>query len=240
MPRELKGNFYYLFVNTRYLFLIFWAILLSLIATSLFLNVFVFKEGTIISQLSFPLYAVCTVIGIQMTKNNIPYLIKMGSTRKGVFKCVGVHFLGFAFVNAVLASTIYSLSEFFFGSKSGQERTFTLSESGQEMISFSHFADLIGNTWTSRMIVDLSIMFFLLVCGFVIGLIFYKYGTVIGISFLAVIIFTFMIGMAQGWLVNFFVNVFNNLSLVSFLKIIIISSLIYLLSYFLLRRLSIT
>lgn len=239
MQREMKGIFYYLFINTRYLFLVFWAILISLVSVSILLNVFIFKEGVIVSQLSFPLYLVCGVIGVQMASNNLPYLIKMGSTRKGIFKCVGVHFFTIAFVNAILVNVFYSLSVWLFSDRHQHLFTFSMYESDEEIVSLHHFADLIGNDWLSRFVVDLSIMFFLLVCGFLIGLIFYKFGTVAGIGFLAFIIFLFIFGIAQGWLIYIIKNVFQNLNLISFIKMIIISVIIYLTSYLLLRRLSI-
>lgn len=230
MSRELKGNFSYLVAHTRHMFVIFWGVLLGLLVVTLIMNYLIFKDGTIVYQLSFPLYAVSAVIGIQLVKNVIPYLIQMGSTRMGIFKSVGIYFLGISFFNAALASVVYTITTAVFGTNMGSQ---------EEIIAFNHFADIIENTFLSRIVVDMSLMFFLFVSGFIVGLIFYKFGKVIGIISIALVIFTFIVGMAQGWLVNFFISIFTNIDLVFFMNMILISVVMYLISYILLRRLSI-
>lgn len=242
MSSQLKGSLFYVTADVRRMLTIFWAILLGLLVISLLLNILVYKESIVTFQLSFPLYFLCAIVGQMIVKNTIPYLIKMGSTRSNIFKTIGVHFFNFALVNAVLASTIYGLTMIFFGSNesansSGSMITITNTDGGQ--MRFDHFAEFFVNNWGTRILIDFSIMFFLLICGFILGLIFYRFGTPIGLSFIGIVIFIFIVGMARGWLLNFFFKIFSNMSLTFFVQLFLVGLIIYLLSYVVLRRLPI-
>lgn len=242
MPNQLKGSLLYLTADVRRLLAIFWSILVGLLIMSLVLNVLIYQENVVTFQLSFPLYALSAVIGQMMAKNTIPYLIQMGSTRMNVFKSIGAHFFNIALVNGVLASTIYSLFSFLFGGNESlkQDKGFiTIISASDEVISFNHLAEFFANNWGTRILIDTSIMFFLLACGFIIGLIFYRFGLVAGISFIAVTIFVFIIGMTQGWLLDFFIHIFTNMTLVFFVQLFFAGLIIYLLSFSILRRLPI-
>src|SRR5699024_5042829 len=119
-----------------------------------------------------PIYAICAIIGSIIVKNDLPYLIKMGSTRLNLYKSVGVVFVGIALFNAVFANTIHSLVLLLYkGTGSTQSDTFTFSD-GSQSFTLNHLADLFVNVWWSRVLIDSTILFFLLVCGFIVGLMF--------------------------------------------------------------------
>src|SRR5699024_2379054 len=111
---------------------------------------------------------------------------------------------------------------------------------GSQSFTLNHLADLFVNVWWSRVLIDSTILFFLLVCGFIVGLMFYRFGTIGGISFLAVIFLTFVIGMTQGWLLEFFISVFQDITLLFFGQLFLVALGLYLLTFFLLRRLTIS
>lgn len=239
MPRQLKASVSFLFTEVRRTVIIFWSILLALLLLTLILNTVFFQEGTILFEISFPMYAFAAIMGQLIVRSSLPYLIKMGSTRLNVFKSVGVYFFGLSLFNAVLANTIQSVTLFLFGSSSANSEPFmTITREGDQVISFSHFADFFQNMWWTRVVVDTSIMFFLLASGFILGLIFYRYGVVGGVSFIALIMFIIILGISKGWLIEFFITIFTNISVVFFVQLLLIGLIIYLFSYLLLRRLS--
>src|SRR5699024_7467024 len=122
----------------------------------------------------------------------IPHLIKMGSTRLNVFKSIGTYFFGLALFNTVLANTVHSVTMYLFGStESGQSSTFSIAAAGEQTRTFNHIADFFGNVWWSRMLIDFSISYLLLACGFILGLVFYRFGIIGGFAFLAALVFTF-------------------------------------------------
>lgn len=235
MPNQLKGSLLYLLADVRRLLIIFWSLLMGLLIVSLILNIVFYKEGVITFQLSIPLYFLSAVLGQMIVKNTIPYLVKMGSTRMNIFKTIGAHFFIVALFNAILASTVYSLTTFLFGNNTD---FFTI-YGGGETISFNHLAEFFVNNWGTRILIDLSIMFFLFVCGFIIGLIFYRFGLAVGIGFIAIAIFTFIIGMVQEWLLKFFILIFSDMTLTFFVQLLFVGLMFYLVSFIILRRLPI-
>lgn len=239
MPRQLKASVCFLFMEVRRTTMIFWTVLLSLLFVSVMLNWLFFEEGIIMFELAFPIYIFAAIIGQLIVKNSVPYLIKMGSTRSNVFKSVGIYFFIFSLFNAVLANTIHSIMMFLFGNSNVGEPFMTISGNSGQAITFNHLADFFQNVWWTRVLIDTSIAYFLFVCGFILGLIFYRYGVIGGVSFIALMVLTLFIGLSKGWLIPVFVNLFTNISLVFFVQLLLVGLIVYLFSFFLLRRLSI-
>lgn len=236
MQKQLKGSLYYLYANSRFSLIVFWVILISLLLVTLIIDLFS-NDSTIVFQLSSPTYIFAAIMGYWIVKNTIPYIVKLGGTRASIFVAVGIYAFLLAVFNATIANTLNKVVTFLFGEENMEGVVY--SEDGSTM-TFNHLADfLTDSTWVSNFIIDISISFFMLVVMFLMGLIFYRYGLVGGISFLAVGAIIFIIGMSKGWLVDFFINIFTTFSIELFYQLFVVAIIIYALSFLLLRRLTV-
>ncbi|HLQ73660.1 MAG TPA: hypothetical protein VK125_05465 [Bacillota bacterium] len=242
MQRQLKASLFYLSSEIRYTAIIFWAIILSILAFSLVLDIAFFKnsDGQMMFNFSFPLYIFSAIVAQQTVKGSIPYLIKMGSTRKNIFASFSIYFFVISLVNAFIANTVHSLIVNFYPNSQSVVTLGSVSNTKSgESLSFNHLAFFLEDTWMTRMVVDTTIMFFLMAFAFVLGLFFYRFGLLGGFSFIGIIVLFFIIGMAQGWLLDFFVYVFSDITLLVFIQLFFVGLIIYFASYVLLRRLTI-
>lgn len=238
MGRQLQGILYYLVMNVRHAFTIFWIILSVFFLLTLVIHFMLGVEGaTIHFNFSFPIYIFATAIGFFIVKNTLPYLIKMGATRKLIFLGVVIYFIGFALVNSLIANVLAFLLRIITKSEVGGIFVYT---DGELSTQFNHIADFLEkDNFLYQVIVDTSLLFFFIVAFFIIGLLFYRYGLLGGFTFVGIIIFTIIFGIANGWLVDFFIDIFSDFSIVFFYQLSLVGFGIYLLSFLLLRRFTI-
>lgn len=238
MKRQLQGILYYLTTDVRFSLTIFWAILGGLLLLGLLVYFIIGGENaTFAFNFSFPIYVYAGIVGYITVKGVLPYLIRVGANRINLFIGVVIYFVGLAILNAVIANVLYSTATTILGPDNGAMFVVTSDDS---TFYLHHLADILENNgWSSRIIIDASISFFLLIVFFIIGLIFYRYGLIGGFSFVGILIFMFIFGLANGWLVDFFVNIFSDFSIVFFYQLTLVGFIVYLSSFFLLRRLTI-
>jgi len=238
MKRQIQGSLYYLSTDIRYSLAIFWIILGSLLLLTVMADwIFGGEEVTFSFNLSFPIYIFAGIAGFLTVKGVFTYLIKMGVTRRSLFISTVVYFLGLSLLNAFIANLLEFITTFMVRSNVGNIFIITDGDIDYEM---NHLADLLAtNTWFTRIIIDTSISFFLLSAFLVLGLIFYRYGLIGGFSFVGLFIFTIIFGVTNGWLIDFFVHIFSDFSIVFFYQLMFVGLGVYLLSYLLLRRLTI-
>lgn len=236
MVNELKGSLYYSFVNLRYSLLIFWLVLAGVFIVSLLLDT-IFEGGQVSFNMSVPTYFFAAIFGYWMVKNAIPYMIKMGSTRPVLFLTLGIFGIVLSLFNAVLSNTINEVVTKIYGN-SGLNDSIYLEVNGSEE-HVNHIGDfLTNNTWLTRVVIDSSISFFLFACLFISGLIFYKYGLVGGFASIAAVVIVIIFAGTKGWLQDFVIAVFTDITFTFFYQLFAVGIVIYLLSYLLLRRLT--
>lgn len=237
MVTQLKGSLYYLFSSLRFSLLVFWSILGGVLAISVITDLLM-TDSHFSFNLSFPTYIFAAIFGFWMIKNVIPFLIKMGATRKAIFLAIGIFGIVLSVLNAVLSNTVDKVITVLYSSNS-LNQSITLTVDGNEQF-FNHIGDFLGDTsWLTRVVIDSSISFFFFGCLFVGGLIFYKYGVVGGMVFFALGFFAMIYAGHAGWLETFFKAIFTNFSMVFFYQLFIVGIVVYLLSFFLMRRLAI-
>lgn len=237
MVNQLKGSLYYTFINLRFSLIIFWGVLAGVLAISVVTQNLI-ADSYMPFNMSMPTYIFAAAFGYWMVKNTIPYLIKMGGTRTIIFLVMGIFGIVLSLFNALLANSISKLITMIYGN-TGVGGVITFEVDGKKM-TFNHIGDfLTNNTWFTRVIIDTSISFFLFGCLFICGLIFYKYGLVGGFGFLALGMISIILDASTGWLEEFVTTIFTNFNFTFFYQLFVVGLLIYLLSYLLLRQLTI-
>lgn len=229
MGRQIKGLLYFFIADVRYSLFIFWTILLSILVVSLIVAYFLMdiEKGMMSSTLTAPMYVYCAILGFLTVKESIPFSIKMGATRRNLFISLGIFFLGLSFIKAIAASTIQVIIDYI-NPKIGIDNFY-----------FLHLSFFTNDTWFTRILIDTSIMFFFFSFMFMIGLLFYKYGLAGGGSAVGLLAILMITGFAQGWLSDFFIDIFSSIDLMFFGQLFVVSIVIYILSILLLRKITI-
>lgn len=238
---QFKGLLYYSYVNIRYSLIIFWLILCSILLLSLGAQfIFSAEEMSFYFSFSAPIYVFAAIMGHWLVKNVLPYSIKMGSDRLNLYIGSGILFLGISIFNAIVANTINSLLNSF-NNNMGHMMEFTL-DNGEDVkaVHLNHIADLLSkNDWLHRVIIDTSISFFFIAISFIIGLMFYRYRLVGGFAFLGGLLLLFILAVSKGYVWEFAQHMYYNFSFAFFYQLFGVGIIIYLLSYLLLRRLTV-
>ncbi|MFD2043404.1 hypothetical protein ACFSTA_03340 [Ornithinibacillus salinisoli] len=229
MGKQIKGLLYFFSADIRYSIMIFWTILLSVLIVSITISYFLLsvEDGVMGFGFPFAIYFYFIILGFLTVKESIPFALKMGATRKNIFLSIGIFFFVLAFVKALVANTLQTITQF-------------LTEKvGIHTFHFLHPAQLLEDTWLNRVIIDTSIMFFLSAFMFIIGLLFYKYGLAGGGTVAAILVLTLLVGIAQGWLFEWISNVFKDISLMQFYQMLVIGIVLYGISFILIRKVTI-
>src|SRR5690625_3591943 len=229
MGRQIKGLLYFNFTDARYSMTIFWTILMgilviSLIATYLIRNI---EGGFMTFSLTGPMYVYCAILGFLTVKESIPFSLKRGATRKNIFISLGTLFLGISIAMTTVGSTLQVIVNLF------------TEQIGIDVFSFQHVAYFTSDTWINRIFIDLTIMFFLFSFMFALSLLFYRYGLLVGSAFIGLFFILILTGFAQGWLTEFLVAQFQTLDQTFYIQLFAIGIIIYGLSFFLLRRITV-
>lgn len=239
MLQRVKGVIYYTMTNLRYPLSIFWTVLLAIAMLASLLS-FVADSNHIWFQASIPILIFSLVIGIWSVKHIIPYLLNMSVTRKEIYLGIGISFILLAMLQAFLANLLVKLLEVF--GKPVIAGMIFIEESGLETsISFEHLGQFLqSDTIYTRLIVDFILCYVALVVMFLIGLIFYRYGLLVGFSLLGISFVLYLYLIAQGSLIEFLYYVSDNYSLTLYVQFLSFGIIIYLLSFLLLRRFTVS
>lgn len=239
MLKDIKGVIYYLAVNVRYPFSIFWTILLSIFIISLLFSV-INSSSNVLFQASIPIYIFCLVLGMWTVKNTIPYLLKMSVTRKLIYLSIGIYFLLIAVIQALLANLLIKIIELLGKTVISGDVTFY---NGHEDFSFEfyHLSQFLQkDTFITQVTIDTIIAFAALSGMFFVGLIFYRYGLLGGFTFLGALFLIYILSIAQGSFVDLMNYIFTNYSMTLYFQLFGLSIIVYLLSFTILRRVTIT
>jgi hypothetical protein len=229
MGRQLKGLLYFFVTDIRFSLMVFWSILLGSLVLAISISYFLLDvaDAVIYMGLSIPIFIYCAILGFITVKEAIPFAIKMGATRKNLFIALGIFFLGVAFAKSVAVSTLQSIIVAF--TKGVGITTYEL----------FHIAELVSDTWLNRILIDTALMFLSLVFMFIFGLLFYKTGLLGGGSVVAILVVLLLLGIAKGWVFDFFARLASDLDLIFFFQLFGIGLMLYALSYLFTRRITI-
>lgn len=236
--REMKSILYFLTVNIRFTFIVFWTILTSIYGLAILFNVFM-EMDDVLFQPYIPIYIFSMVIGMWTVKNALPYLLKMGITRKMMYGTIWLYFILFAIVNTLLAHVFTVISNLLGKHQTGGLFTFSIynGDEAEVTFDFNHIAQfMVNDSWMNQIIVDVIICFVALTFMFIVGLVFHQYGLIGGFSFIGLLFASLMIIIATDRITDIIVYIYNHYTMRLYYQIWLGSAIVYLLSYLILRR----
>ncbi|MEA3320194.1 MAG: DUF4052 family protein [Bacillota bacterium] len=194
MLRDMKAVLYYLAVDMRFSFMVFWSILIFSL-TAMFVIVLSFDTNMIVST-SMAIYIFCGITGFLTTKETFPYCIKFGATRNQYLLSV----LIYCTAVAAVFSTIHVIIQSVFG--------WLVNVAGSERFLIFHSVEstTLADTWYNQLLVDMVICFLLLSLGFLLGTIFYRLGLIGGFGALALIAILILLPTTRDFLLNALVD----------------------------------
>src|SRR5690625_4751006 len=94
MQAQIKGLFYFYFTNMRHSMIIFWSILLATVILT-FVASYLLRgtDGVMMITLTAPIYVYFSIYGYIVVKNWLPFIIKIGATRKNIFLSFALYFI---------------------------------------------------------------------------------------------------------------------------------------------------
>lgn len=229
MTRQLKGLLYLQAANGKHNFTIFWSILLTTTLVSIAIAALTMPNGDVNMTFSYSaaIYIYAMFVGFNSAKVYVRYALHLGATRKNIFVSTAVYFLGLAFISALFLSITQQVITFI---------TSVFHIDGFELI---HPAQLLSDTWLNRLIIDTSLMFFMLTALFLFGLFFYRYGLIGGGSLGAVLAILLLVGLGTDWLQETVLDIIETISIGFFGEVLLAGIIIYLVNWLLLRRITI-
>lgn len=192
MNNQIKGLLFYFYTHMKRAFMIFWSILLGILLLSLVVS-YILKgqDGIMTFAIALPMYFFCAIYGYTIVNKWIPYFLKVGATRKNIFIGIGLFFTLVSLSFALIAELLY--------------RVGNLIVKGLEIdiFSFLHLSMFFEDLWYIRLMIDFTIMLTSFTFMFIVGLLFYKYGSLISGIVLAFFFFALIFSAFKGWLVHF-------------------------------------
>lgn len=229
MNNQIKGLLNYYALDLKYSAKIFWSIAIGLLVVSsvvayLLLDV---EESRFYFAVPFMTYFNVAIVAFQSVKGNIPFGLKMGAVRKNIYLGHFYFFMIYSFLVSIAGNTLQFITE-------SLHHVLGISN-----FIFSHPAMLMTDTWLTRTIMDTFIMFFLMSLLFLVGLIFYRSGLLGGGVFLGVFLVVFLYGLFEGWLIRGFAEILPDASMLTFATLFLIGIGLYLISYPLIRKITV-
>ncbi|WP_040978955.1 hypothetical protein [Oceanobacillus jeddahense] len=229
MNNQIKGMFYAYsteVIRTAKIFLSIFTgmIIISAIICYLLLGVDEFK---MYFAIPFGTYFNVGVVGVLLVKNSVPFGLKMGATRKNMYLMHLYFIVAYSFIMAFLGSTLQQVTEWLFQAV------------GVTNYIYVHPAMLLTDNWAMRIVVDTFVMIFIMALLYLIGLIFYRTGLIGAGSLLGVLLVVVLYGVFEGWLIQAAVDLFSNVTLMTFVTIFLIGLMFYLISFPFMRKITI-
>lgn len=225
MSKQLKAGIQYMIYDYRYSLTVFWSVLIST-SILLFVVALSFENGYMNLAFGAAAFIYCGISGFQMTKETLPFFLKLSSTRK--------NFLTVAFVFSLLLSLFMSslavlLTKLFnYPPKLFRVENF-------EILYMSGFSTL-GQSWYYELFLNFVLCFFVLSIGFLLSSLFYRLGLIGGFSGLAVIIILFLIPNTGKYIFDLFIIWEENLLNFNYTAFVLVAVLAFIPNWLLIRK----
>lgn len=226
MGRQIKGLLYFYRTDLQFSIMVFWSILLAMLVVSVSM-MFLFPSIDFMSfSFTAPIYVYCAIVGFLMARHTVAFSIKLGATRKNIFISMGIFFITLALIKSTVAALI----------QAGVTK-FVLRDDMNFL--FAHPMNLYEDTIVNRIYTDFFIIIFLTVLTYLISLLFYKFGLLVGglIVGMGLVLFTF--SLVSGELITYIIDSFQNSVYIFFAQFGVVALVAYLLAWLLLRRITV-
>ncbi|MFJ7735074.1 hypothetical protein ACIQ2D_01930 [Lysinibacillus sp. NPDC097287] len=213
----LKGSLYVFFQSYKKQNIIFWIILFSIVFLSFFLDSFFGKYISFAITISIPVYIFYSTMASKILNRTMPYFLKLGLSRIQYVLHIGLFFLTWSIAGAVIIACTHEIITFF-------SKLLDVKD-----IIIIHPILLFDTTQPFLLIVafDFVLLLFCLISGLLLNVVFYRFGTIGGYSFIGALALIPIVMITFQW----YTPLFEMLSKASFIAILSSFLLMILLLY---------
>lgn len=170
----LKGSLYVFFQSYKKQNIIFWIILFSIVFLSFFLDSFFGKYISFAITISIPVYIFYSIMSSKILNRTMPYFLKLGLSRIQYVFHIGLFFLTWSIVGAVIIACTHKIIALFSNLLDVKDfiiiHPILLFDTAQPFMLTVAF--------------DFVFLLFSLISGLLLNVVFYRFGTIGGYSFI--------------------------------------------------------
>ncbi|KGX92055.1 hypothetical protein N781_02430 [Pontibacillus halophilus JSM 076056 = DSM 19796] len=227
MRNDMKATLYYLMLDYRFSFIVFWSIMCATLVGFVLI-------GSIIPDVTIYIWiAVITLIfssisGFHMTRETFSFCVKMGLTRNQYLLGAGLFTLVLALAMSVMHLLIQSVYSYLVQ---------LIGLDGLTLYSIFNIVN-ISETWYNELAIVALLNFIFVSVGFLFGTIFYRFGLIGGLSSVAVLLFLVMVPAFRDLMADLLIASEGGRSSVQLLPLTLAALVAFLPNWALLRRAS--
>lgn len=225
MLKQFHAGFGYMMLDYRYSLFIFWTVLIS---STIALFVFSLSTPNAHMNLAFGLATTiyCAISGFQMTKETLPFFLKLSSTRKNFIVSSFLFILALSLFMAIVATSLtYVFNQF---------STWANMDNFSVMLLTGFMTPQMS--WLNEVWLIFILSFFAQSIGFMFSSLFYRTGLIGGFSGLAFMIILFLIPDVRSAILDLLVSFENSRLLLNNVVIIIIACLTLIPNWLLIKK----
>ncbi|MEK4229037.1 hypothetical protein [Solibacillus sp. FSL H8-0538] len=212
----VKGSFYVLFLSYKKQNIIFWSIITSIVLLSFFLNHAFSENIHFLLSISIPVYIFYSIMASKLINKTMPYFLKLGVNRVQYIAIIGLFFVTWSIVGALIIGLFH-------------EGITLLSSSLNIKNAILIHPILLFNVehpFMQTFLLDAVLLINALMFGLFINMMFYRFGTIGGYSYIGCLVFV-PIATVIFDLYESLLTVFNDLTFISFITFLILISIIF-------------
>lgn len=226
----VKGSFYILFQSYKKKNIIFLSILFSIVLLTFFIDTFFGQYlFSFAITISIPFYIFYSSTASKLLNNTLPYFLKLGISRTQYMVNVGLFFICWSLAGAVIITCTHKVITYFTALLKIKE------------ILIIHPIYFFGNStaFIDTVALDTVLLLFSLTSGLLLNIIFYRFGTVGGYSFIGILCLIPITMVIFEWYTPLF-ELFSKVSAITIVgSLLVFSVLLYFIISLALRKASV-
>ena len=201
--KTVQGSLYVFFQSYKKSNIIFWCILFAIVLLSFFIDTFFGQYITFAMTISIPVYIFYSTMGAKILNKTLPYFLKLGLSRMQYVWNVGLFFIVWSLIGAFIIACTHKMITFLSN----------LLDYQNMVIIHPLFFFSSSDSFFQTMAIDTVL---LLLSSLLLNVVFYRFGTLGGYSFIGIMALIPIMMVIFGW----YSPLFMTLSKASTLQII--------------------
>ncbi|MFJ7667566.1 hypothetical protein ACIQXI_10670 [Lysinibacillus sp. NPDC097195] len=175
--KTVQGSLYVLFQSYKKSNIIFWSILFSIILLSFFIDTFFGQYVSFAMTISIPVYIFYCVKGSKILNKTLPYFLKLGLSRMQYVCNIGLFFIVWSLAGAFIIACTHKIIALL--------SNLLHYENMIIIHPISFFSD--SDSFFLTMTMDTVLLLFCLISSLLLNVVFYRFGTLGGYSFIGIL-----------------------------------------------------
>ncbi|MCS1380960.1 hypothetical protein EYB33_06365 [Lysinibacillus sphaericus] len=187
--KTVQGSLYVFFQSYKKSNIIFWCILFAIVLLSFFIDSFFGQYITFAMTISIPVYIFYSTMGAKILNKTLPYFLKLGLSRMQYVWNVGLFFIVWSLIGAFIIACTHKMISF----------VSNLLDYQNMVIIHPLFFFSSSDSFFLTMAIDTVLLLLCLISSLLLNVVFYRFGTLGGYSFIGVMALIPIMMVIFGW-----------------------------------------